>query len=77
MTPALRFFYRNHRGEVSVRQVANASAPYWGHNAWHKEPTWLMDAFDLEKGDIRTFAMKDMCGIGWVGDGIYELPVST
>jgi len=51
--------YRNHRYVTSWRRVKPASI-YFGANQWHPEPQWLLRADDLDKGDLRDFAMKDI-----------------
>lgn len=33
---------------------------WFGSTEWHKEPQWLMTAMDVEKNEIRDFAMKDI-----------------
>jgi predicted DNA-binding transcriptional regulator YafY len=48
--------YTNWRGETSDRTVIPQSL-YFGSNEWHPEPTWLMDAIDLAKNELRSFAM--------------------
>lgn len=54
-----RFSYINWRGETSQRHVA-AWGVFWGTTAFHTEPQWLLQAFDLEKRVQRVFAMRDM-----------------
>ncbi len=51
--------YTNWRGEWSMRRLAHMGAPYWGATDWHPEPQWLMAALDVDKNEIRVFAMKD------------------
>lgn len=53
------FFYRNHRGEESLRRVVPISIRF-GASQWHPQDQWLMKAFDLEKREDREFAMKDI-----------------
>ncbi|MDX5884961.1 hypothetical protein [Bacillus cereus group sp. BfR-BA-00999] len=36
---------------------------YFGSTEYHKEPQWLMKAFDLVKNEERAFAMKDMSNV--------------
>jgi hypothetical protein len=57
--PPFTFSYRNYRGETSVRRVIPLF-PRFGSNQWHTEPQWLLHAIDLDKGEERQFAMKDM-----------------
>lgn len=51
--------YTNYRGETAVR-VFKPLNLYWGSSEWHPEPQWLMDGWDEEKQQSRTFALKDM-----------------
>lgn len=55
----LRFLYRNHRGEVSERVVQPSRLAY-GSTEWHPEPQWLLEAYDLGKSAMRTFALRDV-----------------
>lgn len=59
MRDALEFVYCNHRGEIARRRVWPYGI-YWGQTDWHPEPQWLLQAYDLDKGVERDFAMKDM-----------------
>lgn len=52
--------YTNHRGETAVRRIRPLYDVYWGSNEWHPEPQWLLDAWDEDKFNKRTFALKDM-----------------
>lgn len=51
--------YTNWRGERGERTI-RPDRIYWGTTDWHPQPQWLLDAFDAEKGQLRTFAMKDV-----------------
>jgi len=33
---------------------------WFGSTEWHPEPQWLLEAFDIEKGERRSFAMADI-----------------
>lgn len=55
----LRFQYRNHRGETRWRVVAPIGT-YFGVSEYYREPTWLLEAIDLERGVIRTFAYSNI-----------------
>lgn len=56
--------YTNHAGVRAVREIQ----PYEGETfvlkfeatEWHQEPQWLMEAYDVAKDDLRTFAVKDI-----------------
>jgi predicted DNA-binding transcriptional regulator YafY len=55
----LAFSYRNWRGETSERRVI--PGPIWyGSTQWHHEPQWLLNARELDKGEQRDFAFKDI-----------------
>lgn len=56
---AVTFTYTNWKGDVSVRRVIPTHI-YYGHTAYHTEDQWLMPAYDLEKKEWRTFAVKDI-----------------
>lgn len=51
--------YVNWRGERSLRQILPQRF-YLGEVEWHAGVQWLLDAWDLDKGAQRTFAMKDI-----------------
>lgn len=53
--------YTNHRGEHGQRNIRPINLLF-GSSQWHREPQWLLDAMDLDKGAPRTFAMKDIHG---------------
>ncbi len=57
--PPLIFTYKNYRGEVSERRVEPQQFMY-GKNIWHHEEQWFLRAMDLDKGEIRNFAVKDI-----------------
>ncbi len=53
--------YTNWRGERSERRIIpNMESLWFGFNDWHREAQWLLDAYDVEKGELRTFAMRDI-----------------
>jgi hypothetical protein len=35
---------------------------YYGSSSWHPRRQWLLDALDLGKGELRTFAIADISG---------------
>lgn len=57
----LIFWYRNYKGEEGMRRVRPLGIRH-GSSEWHKEPQWLMRAYDLENHKEREFAMRDMSG---------------
>jgi hypothetical protein len=53
----IRFVYENWKGEIEVRQAVPVRMTF-GSNEWHKDPQWLLSAFDLKHSAMRTFAAK-------------------
>jgi len=51
--------YTNYRGERSWRRIEPLHL-HFGSNEYHPEPQWLLDAMDVEKRALRSFAMKDV-----------------
>jgi predicted DNA-binding transcriptional regulator YafY len=51
--------YTNYRGERARRRVL-PNRLWFGAADWHPEPQWILDAWDIEKGVIRSFAMRDI-----------------
>ena len=56
---AIRILYTNYRGETSLRTIVPDKI-WFGTTEWHPGSQWLLDALDLEKGQNRSFAMKDI-----------------
>lgn len=61
---SVRILYTNYRGETSLRTIIPEKL-WFGSTEWHAESQWLLDAVDVEKGQSRSFAMKDIRA--WVG----------
>lgn len=55
----LVFEYKNWKGEIGTRKVIPLNI-FFSSNEFHKEPQWLMTAFDKDKLDERTFAINDI-----------------
>jgi predicted DNA-binding transcriptional regulator YafY len=51
--------YVNWRGERSWRRVVPQRL-YFAAVEWHPGEQWLLDAWDVDKQAIRSFAMKDI-----------------
>lgn len=66
-TRRIAFSYRNWRGEFARRE-AEPIAIWYGSTPFHPEMQWLMRATDLAKGEVRDFAMRDMCEVHY-GEG--------
>lgn len=55
----VRIDYTNWRGERSTRLISPLLITFTS-NEWHAEPQWLLSALDVDKGVVRTFALKDI-----------------
>ena len=53
------FIYTNWKGETRLRTVVPLSIEY-NSSEFHKDEQWLLKAYDVEKKEWRTFAMKDI-----------------
>jgi predicted DNA-binding transcriptional regulator YafY len=60
----VRILYTNYRGETALRIIVPQKILF-GETEWHPEPQWLLEAYDVEKGASRSFAMKDIRA--WIG----------
>lgn len=49
--------YKNHRGETQVRRVLPQRI-WFGSTDWHPAEQWFMDAYDLDREAVRSFAMR-------------------
>lgn len=58
-TTNLTFTYRNWRGQVSVRTVRPENI-WFGVSEWHPGAQWFLRAVDVEKGELRDFALLDI-----------------
>lgn len=61
----IEFDYVNWKGEKEFMKV-EVGEFYYGTNEYHKEPQWLMEAYDLNKQVHRMFAMKNMSNIKYI-----------
>ena len=51
--------YTNWKGETAIRRIIPRQISFTS-NEWHPTPQWLLEAYDLDKKDIRHFALKDI-----------------
>lgn len=51
--------YTNYRGETSTRRIL-PSRLWFGSAEWHPAPQWILDAWDLDKCALRSFAVRDI-----------------
>ena len=70
----LEFDYVNYKGESSHRKVQVDQIEF-GTNEWHKEPQWLMHAYDFDKNENRAFAMRDMTNVRFSAEMQYGDPL--
>ena len=61
----IKFDYVNWRG-VKGERKARAIEIYHGSTEYHPEDQWLLEAMDLDKNEIRIFAMKDMSNVKYL-----------
>ena len=60
MSKELKFIYKNWKGVTNERTVEPIKIEF-AISEWHgKEPVWLMFAIDVEKGEERGFAIRDI-----------------
>lgn len=51
--------YTNWKGNKRVRTIKPLEI-FFGATEYHPEPQWLVRAVDVEEGELRDFALKDM-----------------
>ena len=55
--------YTNYRGTRRVRHVIpDPNGFYWRNTPEHTEPQWLLNAWDIEKNALRSFALSGIHG---------------
>ncbi len=55
----VRIDYINYRGERAIRRVIPGRC-YLGEVTWHPGVQWVLDAWDVDKDAIRSFAIADI-----------------
>lgn len=58
----IEFNYKNYKGILSKRKVQPTSILFKS-TQWHLSEQWIMQAFDVEKNEMREFALKDIVGL--------------
>jgi len=48
--------YTNYRGERAERRIL-PDRLWFGAAEWHPDPQWILDAWDVEKQTLRSFAL--------------------
>ena len=69
----LRITYRNWRGETRERTIEPKEI-WFGATEWHPDEQWLLKAIDVEKGELRDFALKDVSQINTVTSSSKNIP---
>jgi hypothetical protein len=59
MSEILKFRYRNHRGEVELREVRPERIRF-ASTEWYPEKQWHLYAFCLDRQALRWFALKNI-----------------
>lgn len=59
-SPNIRFFYRNWKGEMGYREIKGSPMFWYGESKYHKGPQWFIKAYDVNKEDVRDFAVADI-----------------
>jgi predicted DNA-binding transcriptional regulator YafY len=49
--------YSNYKGETKIREILPEKI-WYGSTKWHPEMQWLLDAYDIEKREKRSFALS-------------------
>lgn len=55
----LMIVYTNYRGETGTRRILPDKQRF-GSVEWHRGQQWLLDAWDVEKGELRSFAVAQI-----------------
>ena len=55
----IKILYTNWKNETRYRSIKPISIEFKS-TKWHPKEQWLLNALDLEKGEARAFAIKDI-----------------
>lgn len=59
MYPSIRVQYTNYKGITAIRSIIPLF-PWYGRSKWHSEKQWFLQVIDVDKKEVRDFAMKDI-----------------
>ena len=59
MKDAVKVYYVNWKGVGAIRNIIPKRL-FFGSTEYHPEEQWLLEVFDCDKLECRTFAMKDI-----------------
>lgn len=51
--------YTNYRGETAIRRIIPLQIRFIA-TEWHPAEQWIIEAYDIDRGEDRSFAMKDI-----------------
>lgn len=57
-SPSVKMIYTNYRGEESIRDIRPINV-WYGKTEYHPENQFILSAFDVDKGAMRDFALRD------------------
>ena len=58
-TKKVSFWYKNHRGETSLRRVVPNRIEF-NTSEWHPDRQWILVAWCLDRKEFRNFAIRDI-----------------
>jgi predicted DNA-binding transcriptional regulator YafY len=56
---AITVRYKNWHGQTALRSIIPIEVS-WGSTEWHPHAQWLLKVWDIERGDYRQYALKDI-----------------
>lgn len=55
----VEILYTNWKGETRLRKIIPVDIEFKSTD-WHKDEQWILNALDVEKNEMRGFAIKDI-----------------
>ena len=55
----VEIIYTNWKGETRLRKIIPVNIEFKSTD-WHKDEQWILNALDVEKNEMRGFAIKDI-----------------
>jgi predicted DNA-binding transcriptional regulator YafY len=55
----VQIVFTDSRGQRSARRIM-PDRIWFGCTDWIREPQWLLDAYDLDRGTLRSYAMRSI-----------------
>jgi hypothetical protein len=59
---AVSVLYQNHRGETGMRRII-PDGIWFGSTEHHPEEGWILDCWDLDKGERRSYSLSGLPGV--------------